>query len=149
MTAKEYSNELLNELETKFGPLGIKVCNPRRVYIGIDREKLPAAARFLYQDRGCRLSIATGIDTRDGVEILYHFSHDATGVYYTLKTLLPKHDLSIQSLATFMPAADWIEREIREMLGVTFVGHPNPAPLLTSDDWPADQYPLRRDFEKG
>lgn len=148
MTAREYSKELLAELDKKFGPLTVTIRSARRVYLLIDRERLAPLARCLHEEHGCRLSIATGIDTRTGVEILYHFSHDATGVYYTVKICLPKDDLRVSSLAVFLPAANWIEREIREMLGVTFIGHPNPAPLLTAEDWPADQFPLRRDFEK-
>lgn len=148
MTIREYSKELLAELDKKFGPLTVTIRGPRRVYLRVDREQLTDLARYLHEEHGCRFSIATGIDTRTGVEILYHFSHDATGVYYTIKVCLPKDDLRVNSLAVFLPAANWIEREIREMLGVTFVGHPNPVPLLTAEDWPADQFPLRRDFEK-
>ena len=103
-------------------------------------------AKFLFEEKHCRLSIATGIDTRDGIEIIYHFSLDEAGTYYNIKTLVPKDDSKIQSLATFLPAANWIEREIHELLGVDFIGHPNLVPLLTAETWPADLYPLRRDY---
>lgn len=93
-----------------------------------------------------RLSIATGIDTRDGIEIIYHFTFDEAGTYYNIKTLIPKDDVKIKSLATFLPAANWIEREIHELLGVDFIGHPNLKPLLTAETWPADLHPLRRDY---
>jgi NADH:ubiquinone oxidoreductase subunit C len=96
-----------------------------------------------------RLAICTGIDTRDGFEVLYHFSEDSTGIMHTLKVLLPKDDPRVESQGAWFPAADWIEREMRELLGIEFTGHPNPIPLLTSDtDWPAGRYPLRRDYER-
>jgi len=44
-----------------------------------------------------------------------------------------------------MKCAEWIEREIHEMFGVNFKGHPNLKHLLLKDDWPEGNYPLRRD----
>ena len=41
------------------------------------------------------------------------------------------------------PQAEWIEREIWEMLGINFKGHPNLKRLLLAEDWPEDKYPLR------
>ena len=123
--------------------------NPKRLYIRIPRERLTEAAKYLHRERGMRLSICTGIDTREGYEILYHFSEDSTGTMYTLKVLLPKDDPKIESQAPWFPAADWIEREMHELAGIDFTGHPNPAPLLTSDtDWDPGRLPLRRDYER-
>ena len=143
---KGYGQEILNEISTKFPEVSVKIHSPRRVYIRIDRERIFDMAKFLFTERGFRLSTATGIDTRDGIEIIYHFSYDAAGTYYNIKTLVPKDDLKIDSLATLLPAANWIEREIHEFLGVDFIGHPNLKPLLTAETWPADLYPLRRDY---
>ncbi len=143
---KEYSKKILDEISTKFPDVSIKIHAPRRIYIKISREKLFDFAKFLHNEKGFRFSIATGIDTRDGIEIIYHFSHDEAGTYYNIKTLIPKDDLKIKSLATFLPATNWIEREIHELLGVDFVGHPNLIPLLTAETWPADLCPLRRDY---
>ena len=123
--------------------------NPRRLYIRIPRERLTEVAKFLHRERAMRLAICTGIDTRDGFEVLYHFSEDKTGTMYTLKVLAPKDDPRIDSQAPWFPAADWIEREMHELLGIDFPGHPNLIPLLTSDtDWDKSKYPLRRDYER-
>ncbi len=145
--SKGYSPDLIAELEKKYPGLDVKVHTPRRVYLTIDRAHAYDLSRFLFEEKGCRLSIATGIDTRRGIEIMYNFSHDASGTYYNVKTVVPKDDLSIKSLTDFLPAANWIEREIRELLGVDFIGHPNLTPLLTPDDWPDAAHPLRRDYE--
>ncbi|MCK4504279.1 MAG: NADH-quinone oxidoreductase subunit C, partial [Candidatus Aegiribacteria sp.] len=45
-------------------------------------------------------------------------------------------------------AFNWIEREISELLGVTFTGHPDPRKLLLADNWPECVYPLRQDYEE-
>ena len=143
---KEYSKEILEEISKKFPEVSIKIHSPRRTYIRIPREKVYDFAKFLFEEKHFRLSIATGIDTRDGIEIIYHFTFDEAGTYYNIKTVVPKDDLKIKSLADFLPAANWVEREIHELFGNDFVGHPNLKPLLTAETWPADLHPLRRDY---
>jgi Ni,Fe-hydrogenase III component G len=146
MMKKGYSKEILEEISKKFPSVSIKIYSPRRIYIRISGEKVYDFAKFLFEEKGYRLSIATGIDTRDGMEIIYHFSYDEAGTYYNIKTLIPKDDLKIKSLTHFLPAANWIEREMHELLGIDFVGHPNLKPLLTAETWPTDLHPLRRDY---
>ncbi len=142
-------SESLALFRERFPEVQVMEKNPRRLYLTIPREQLTAAARFLHQERGMRLSICTGIDTRGGFEILYHFSEDRTGIIYTLKVFVPKDDPRVESQGAWFPAAQWIEREMHELLGVDFVGHPNLVPLLTSDtDWERDRHPLRRDYER-
>ncbi|MGB9720354.1 MAG: NADH-quinone oxidoreductase subunit C [bacterium] len=144
---KEYSEEILDGIKKRFPEVEIKIHSPRRTYIRISRDKVYEFAQYLFKELKCRLSIMTGIDTRDGIEIIYHFSHDPSGTYYNIKTVVPKDEPKIKSLADFLPAANWIEREIHELLGVDFAGHPNLIPLLTAEDWPENTYPLRRDYE--
>lgn len=142
-------SDILAGLSALVPGLGIVEHNARRFYIRIPRERLADAARHLHRDCGMRLAICTGIDTREGFEVLYHFSDDRAGVFYTLKVLAPKDDARIDSLGSWLPAAAWVEREMHELLGIDFPGHPALDPLLTSDtDWEAGRYPLRRDFER-
>jgi NADH-quinone oxidoreductase subunit C len=143
---KEFSKELLDEIGGKFPEATVKIHAPRRIYIRIPREKILDVAKFLFADKKYRLAIATGIDTREGIEILYHFTDDESGTFYTVKIVVPKDDLKVKSIANFLPAANWIEREMHELLGVDFTGHPNLKPLLTAETWPADLHPLRRDY---
>jgi NADH-quinone oxidoreductase subunit C len=143
---KEYSKAILEEVGKKFPDATVKIHAPRRTYIKVPRDQVHSLAKFLFKEKGCRLSIATGIDTREGIEIIYHFTLDEAGTYYNIKTVVPKDDLTIKSLTSFLPAANWIEREIHELLGVDFTGHPNLKPLLTAETWPSDLHPLRRDY---
>jgi NADH-quinone oxidoreductase subunit C len=144
-------NELVINLQKeflkKFPDAKIFKHNERRLYITIPNEKIYDVANFLYKDKGLRLSIATGIDTREGLEILYHFSLDKAGTYFSIKVLISKENPTIKSLASIFESANWIEREIHELLGINFEGHPNLKPLLTAEDWPQDKFPLRRDYE--
>ena len=117
---------------------------PQRIYIEFAPEDIPAAAKFAFEDLHCRFVTASGVDTPNAIEILYHFSHDASGKMITLRTFIPdKNDPQIDSIAHIIKGTEWIEREIWELLGVNFKGHPNLKRLLLSEDWPEGKYPLR------
>jgi Ni,Fe-hydrogenase III large subunit/Ni,Fe-hydrogenase III component G len=51
------------------------------------------------------------------------------------------------SVTPMLPAAHWDEREVADLLGVIPEEHPEPRPLVRRPDWPADVYPLRKDFD--
>lgn len=122
--------------------------SPRRIYISIKPQDLKEVATFLFKDLGLRFSIASGQDTPQGLEILYHFSFDKMGEIYSLRVLIEdKKHPEIDSLATLFPAAEWIEREMWELLGINFIGHPNLKHLLLIDEWPEGKYPLRHEHE--
>lgn len=119
--------------------------NPRRQYFTIKKEDIFEVVKFLFRDLHLRFSIASGVDTPEGIEILYHFSDDKDGIFYSARVLIEdKKSPAIDSITPLFPGGEWIEREIWEMLGVNFVGHPNLKRLLLADDWPEGEYPLRR-----
>lgn len=140
-------SELLTAIKDRFPEIEVYEHQKRRIYLKIKKEKIREIAHFLHKEKGLRLSIMTGIDTREGIEILYHFSDDKTGTYYTVKILTERDNPKVDTISDITKASEWIEREIWELLGVEFVGHKNLKPLLTSEDWPRDKYPLRRDYE--
>jgi Ni,Fe-hydrogenase III component G len=119
---------------------------PRRVYFSIKPEMLKEVAGFLFRELGLRFSIATGTDTPEGIEILYHFSFDKTGQFFSVRVLIKDRiKPEIDSISNLFPAAEWIEREMWELLGINFIGHPNLKHLLLSDEWPQGKYPLRKE----
>ena len=119
--------------------------NPRRFYVDISPSDIAAAAKTLFVELQLRFIIATGIDRRDGFEILYHFSEDKTGKVITLRVLITdKEKPEIDTISKIIKGAEWIEREMWELLGINFKGHPNLKHLLLRDDWPEKNYPLRQ-----
>ncbi len=134
-------------LRERFPEAEIFEHSARRLYIRVAKEKIREVANFLFKEKGLRLSIMTGVDTREGIEILYHFSEDKTGTYYTVKIVVDKAEPKVDTISDITKASAWIEREIWELLGVEFIGHKNLVPLLTAEDWPRDKFPLRRDYE--
>jgi len=90
------------------------------------------------------LSTITGQDTGSAIELLYHF-WDGGGL--TLRTSLPRNEPHIETLTDLIPGAALYEREVCEMLGVTFDGHPDPRPLLLPDNWDKKQFPMKIDHQ--
>jgi Ni,Fe-hydrogenase III component G len=139
------SEDILKLIDQKFGSkVQIEEKTPTRAFVMVERKALLDVAKFLFHEHGARLCTASGVDTRWGVEILYHFSFDTINKIVTLKVLAEKPFLQVDSVASFLPAANWIEREINEMFGVEFLGHPDMRRLLLPDDWPEGEYPHRR-----
>ena len=136
---------ILEEIRTKFGnKVAIFVKSKKRVYVSVSIDDAKGVIGYLFRILGARMSIATGIDTRTGVELLYHMAFDKHDLVLTVKTMAEKPGLKMPTLTDMIPAANWIEREIHEMLGVDFIGHPNLERLLLPDDWQVGEYPFRK-----
>jgi NADH:ubiquinone oxidoreductase subunit C len=122
--------------------------NPKRVYIKIEPQDIKELASLFFKDLHFRFVTASGQDRPEGLEILYHFSLDKTGLIVSLRVILEnKEHPEIDSIATLFPAAEWIEREMWEMLGIKFSGHPNLTRLLLAEEWPQGEFPLRHDHD--
>jgi NADH-quinone oxidoreductase subunit C len=132
---------VLDGLEGKIGRTIVKM---GRFYFEVAASDIRDVARHLFAARGCRLSTATATEVYRGLEVLYHFSHDATGRYYCPRVVLTdRRDPRIPSVAPVVKGAEWIEREMAELFGITFEGHPRPERLLTRDHPKPPDRPLR------
>lgn len=120
----------------------------RRIYIDLNPDDIYEAVKFIFGDVHCRFSTGTGMDTPYGIEILYHFSDDESGQVISLRTIITdRKKPEIKSIAPLFKGAEWMEREIWELVGVNFIGHPNLTHLLLMDEWPEGKFPLRHDHE--
>ena len=124
--------------------INVEQKSERRVYIDIAPDAVLEAGRVMFLEVGARLQIATGVDTRQGIEVMYHWALDGEDCLVTVRVLTPHEQPELESISNFCPAAEWIEREIWELLGIKFLNHPDLRHLLLSDDWPAGDYPLRK-----
>lgn len=87
----------------------------------------------------------TGVDYEaDGFEVVYHLFSYTHRHNVTIRVVVPRDDTTIPSVADIWEAADWHERECRDMFGIVFEGHPNLVPLLLPEDM-FDHFPLRKD----
>ena len=142
--------ELLNNIKLKFKK-SIKNFfekSDKRVYIEIDPKDIKDVVKYLFKDLEARFNIASGMDTRFNIEILYHFSIERLDLLVSFRVKLNREKPEIDSIATIIKGAEWIEREMHELLGVGFKGNPNLERLLLSEDWPKGVYPLRADYKE-
>jgi len=144
-------DQILTDIRQRFADDIIDVFekSEKRVYVAIKPEAIKNMAGYIFKDLGARFNIASGVDLRDHhMEILYHFTIEEINLLISLRVTLPKDNLVIDSIASLFEGGNWIEREIHEMLGITFTGHPDMRRLLLADDWPEDVYPLRCDYKE-
>jgi NADH-quinone oxidoreductase subunit C len=129
-------------------PVAWEQPRPNRVYLTVRPADVREIGRRLFEDLGARFATATGLDTGRELEVVYHFPHDAVGLVVNLRVRTPKSDGTLPSLTPVVPAAEWIEREMADLVGIRFEGHPRPERLILSDDWPEGVYPLRQEFRE-
>ena len=118
--------------------------NERRTCITIQKDGIRDCVKVLFDQFEARLSTISAVDRNFKFDVLYHFTLDQQGLVASICLSTPKQAASLDSVTDILPAANWIEREIQELFGIKFIGHPSPGKLLTSDDWPENEYPLRR-----
>ena len=142
--------EVLKDIKGRFKKDIVDVFDKsaKRVYIEIKPESIVKVAGYIFKDLGARFNTATGVDARAYMEILYHFTIEDINLLISLRVRLQKPKLEINSLTPVFEGAYWIEREIHEMLGIDFKGHPDLRKLLLSDDWPEGVHPLRCDYKE-
>jgi Ni,Fe-hydrogenase III component G len=142
MNQEKLNNRLL-EIRDKL--IDIEQANDDRIFLPCEAENSYDVCKFLFEDLPLRFVIITGIDSDDCFEVLYHFSNDETGHVVTVKAFIrDRENPSIESISPFLPGAEWIEREVHDILGIEFKNHPNMRRLILNDDWPEGVYPLRK-----
>lgn len=142
--------ELLNSIKTKFKDSirDFLDKSKKRVYIEVDPKDIIEVAKYLFDDLAARFNIASGVDTRFHIEILYHFTIERLNLLISIRVKLNRDKPQIDSITSIIKGAEWIEREMHELIGIDFIGHPNLKRLLLSDDWPEGVYPLRVDYKE-
>ena len=115
------------------------------LYIGAD--ELVAFLTFLRDDAALqltRMENVTAVDWKDHFEMVYHLFSPATMHWLTVKVTLP-HDAPVLPSATAVfPGVEFEEREVYDLMGISFTGHPDLRRVFHRDDFVG--HPLRKDF---
>ena len=83
-------------------------------------------------------------NVNDRFEVVYCLLNIDSGMRLIAKTYLNEPELTIPSATSVWFGADWLEREVYDMYGIIFSGHPNFKRLLLPDDF--QSFPLRKDY---
>lgn len=134
--SERFPGKVLEVIERKPDPFAV-----------IDPSTIIELARFLHDDpdyaMDC-LSNETGVDYKDRIEVVYHLFSYKHRHGCVLKVKLPRDNPSIATVEEIWRSANWMEREIFDLLGVNFEGHSDLRRILMPEDWSG--HPLRKDF---
>lgn len=140
----EDHKRLIRELVEFLGAKNVlewKIPRERRIFITIKKEKLRDAVSYLKDHEGLtHITTITGVDAGDGIEVLYHLTKKDLSL--TLKIKVPMEEPIVDSIVDILNGAILYEREVHDLLGVKFNGHPNLKRLILPDEWPEDVHPL-------
>lgn len=134
------------ELQKNFGKdvYHVEVRSDKRSFVTVNPSKIVKIAGQLVREMQFRFIIASAMETDEGIEILYHFSFDASGQIVNIRVVLDRKKPVIESLTVLFEAANWIEREMHEIMGIDFLNHPNLEKLISQGNWAEGVYPYRK-----
>ena len=118
----------------------------------IDPARVVEVARLLRDDPALEFEMLTDLTAVDYLgedprfEVVYHFYSVARNHRVRVKARVPEEAPELPSLVDLYASADWMEREVFDMYGVRFSGHPRLERILLYDGF--EGYPLRKDYAK-
>lgn len=124
--------------ESKFGELTLEI-DPARI--------VDACRHLKAEQKFVRLCSVTAVDWNPAeprFEVVYHLHSIDRNLRVRLKCRLSGQKPEIDSVTPVWRGANWYEREVFDLFGIVFRGHPNPRRILMPEDW--DGYPLRKDY---
>jgi Ni,Fe-hydrogenase III large subunit/NADH:ubiquinone oxidoreductase subunit C len=125
--------------------LDLKVPRQKKAYILLKPESHHEAVLLLLKHvEDTILSTITGVDLVTEIELNYHM---ACGGTVTLKNRVLREKPVTKTITDILPGANLYEREVFDLLGVVFEGHPKLERLLLPESWPKGDYPLRKDWK--
>jgi NADH-quinone oxidoreductase subunit C len=144
--------QIVEILEQKFGEkIRVKKLDAIDPFVVVAPSDLLEVCRFLRDDARLRFDMLNCVSGVDYLE-LDHLQSFAHAHRFVLKVILPrwKDDRpgeipEVPSVTPLWRAADWHEREVYDLSGIWFAGHPNLTRILLAEDWVG--HPLRKDYE--
>ena len=125
-----------------FGELTVEIVPDRLLDVGRALAGPPTSFRLL-TDVAC----ADFPDAPGRFRLAYSLYSLETGARLRLRVWAGAEDPQVDSVTSVWPTANWHEREVYDLMGVRFRGHPDLARIMMPDDW--DGHPLRKDYPLG
>lgn len=137
-------NRLLRDFTESLGAENVlksKIMRERRVIVTVEKDKLRDAVKFLKEHEGLtHITTISGVDVGDGIEVIYHLTKKDLSL--GLRVKVPMEEPVVESIVDILNGATLYEREVHDLLGVVFEGHPNLKRLILPDEWPEGVHPL-------
>lgn len=140
------SREVYERLVEEFPEAPLEYLEGKDPAILVKGEDLPKVARYLKEDEGFDyLSAVTGVDYPDRFEVIYHLYSMREGKGpLILKVSASKEEPEVPSVTPIWPGANLQEREVYDLMGIRFAGHPDLKRILLWEGY--EGHPLRKDF---
>jgi NADH-quinone oxidoreductase subunit C len=122
----------------------------RQATIVVSRDHVTELARALRDRDGLNFNVLVDVTAVDHwpreprFELVYLLLSIENRLRVRMKVRLHGEDPHVETVTGVWPAANWLEREVWDMFGIAFDGHPDPRRLLMPEDW--EGYPLRKDY---
>jgi NADH-quinone oxidoreductase subunit C len=146
-----WASPLLEALQERFpGAISDALIFRGQAFFTVQKERLIQVAEFLKSEGGgsyCLLTDETVVDypkREKRFEIIYQLYSFERNDRLRMKVLAGEAE-TVPSVTAVWPAANWLEREIYDMFGVVFEGHPELKRILLPEDWTG--HPLRKDYD--
>jgi len=145
---------LLETLKARFPDevLGVQHDTARgELSVRVAAERIVEVMTFLHDDPGMAFDHITDIcsvdypDDPERFEVIYHLLSLPYGTRLRIKARLTEENPTIASVSGIWKGANFMEREVYDLMGITFSGHPDLRRILMPEDY-AEGYPLRKDF---
>jgi NADH-quinone oxidoreductase subunit C len=140
--------EICHRAKEKFGDRILEIVDKKPdPWMVVDAAALAEVCQYLKDDSATAfdcLSNESGVDYKDRIEVVYHLFSYQHRHQVVLKVKLPRENPVVATLENVWKSANWMEREIFDLLGVNFDGHSDMRRLLMPEDWVG--HPLRKDF---
>ncbi len=147
MTDLAREEKVKSDIEARFaGAVSNALVQRRnRVWLEVAPEKLPELMAWLKAEGFDHLATVTGFDEGENLGAYYHATD--TKMIVNVKVRTPRANPSIPSVLASFPGALSYERELEDMLGIKIAGLPPGRRYPLPEDFPTDQYPLRKDWK--
>ena len=144
--------EVLEKLREKFGADSFTTSEFRdNLRVHVQPARVFGLLMYLKEELGFdMLADQTAVDylyypdATDRFGVIYVLLNTTTGARLVVKTMLNEPNLKLTSVYSLWKGADWMEREIYDMYGIRFEGHPNLLRILMPQEFAT--YPLRKDY---
>jgi len=135
--------EVLNSLKDMLGGdlLGLYHDRQGRYYVLTKAERILDVASLMVKFDGRFIALSVNDLGALGFELIYHFDFSVFGNPFiiSVKVRVSRENPVIKSIARIVEAANWAEREIMDLVGVKFDGHPDPRRLFLPYAWPGEE----------
>lgn len=113
--------------------------------LAVDADRLYGAASDLKHLGFDRLGMVTAVDRPTHFELVYRLHARSMSAGLFVKCTVDRETPQVASVADLWPAALWQEREVYDLFGIVFTGHPDLRRILLPEEW--EGHPLRKDYQ--